>query len=310
VTPAPVFTEEFRGKNLPKAIVTTIAGTALAIRMDLFKPADLPEAIRATRSLANDLKFVASKVPHPSPELTAFGLFGQFLLDVLKPQLVTAAEEERPSLIATQISSTDDAAKMVIGVSKEVVDAWGANALGRFCAEPKGYFYSRNAQVWATRVPVYVSGKPMPLGSIAETNQFGVLRGQLAFWYNTTGGAEFNKALLVHDGTSMPGAGVAPCNGAYMLPCSSCAERSGLMTLGLRHSTGAPVPGVFPWMQASEKDIYDYLNNRFTTKLDHTSRTVLVHTAMEHRENVRSKGAKPDFENVIRDRARRMAIVL
>jgi hypothetical protein len=288
----------------------TIAGTALAIRMDLFSPADLPEAIRTTRALANDLKFVASKVPSPSPELTAYGLFGQFLLDVLKPHLVTAAEDERPSLIATEINSTDAAAKMVRGVSKEVVDAWGANALGRFCAEPKGYFYSRNAQVWATRVPVYVSGKPMPLGSVAETNQFGVLRGQLAFWFNTTTGAEFNKTLLVHDGTSMPGAGAAPCNGAYMLPCSSCAERSGLMTLGLRHSGGTPIPEVFPWMHASEKDIYDYLTKRFTTKLDHTARTVLAHTAIEHQANVCSKRAQPDFENVIRDRARRMAIIL
>jgi hypothetical protein len=308
--PAPVFTEQFRGTNLAKAMIVTIAGTALAIRMDLFSPADLPEAIRTTRALANDLKFVAGKVPGPSAELKAYGLFGQFLLDVLKPQLVTAAEDERPSLVAAEISSTDAEAKMVRGVSKETVDAWGANALGRFCAEPKGYFYSRNAQVWATRVPVYVSGKPMPLGSIAETNQFGVLRGQLAFWYNTTTGAEFNKTLFVHDGTSMPGAGAAPCNGAYMLPCSSCAERSGLMTLGLRHSTGAAVPGVFPWMQASEKDIYDYLHKRFATKLDHTARTVLVNTVIEYRADVRSKGAKPDFEDVIRDRARRMAIIL
>jgi hypothetical protein len=93
----------------------------------------------------------------------------------------------------------------------------------------------------------------MPLGSVAETNQFGVLRGQLAFWFNTTGSAEFNKTLLVHDETSMPGAGAAPCNRAYMLPCSSCAERSGLMTLGLRHSAGTPVPEVFPWIQVSEK---------------------------------------------------------
>jgi hypothetical protein len=308
--PAPVFTEQFRGTNMAKSTIVTIAATALAIRMDLFSPADLPEAIRTTRALANDLKFVASKVPIPSAELTAYAAFGQFLLDVLKPQLVTAAEDERPSLIATELSSTDPAAKMVRGVSKETVDAWGANALGRFCAEPKGYFYSRNAQVWATRVPVYVSGKPMPLGSIAETNQFGVLRGQLAFWYNTTTGADFNKTLFVHDGASMPGAGAAPCNGAYMLPCSSCAERSGLMTLGLRHSNGAAVAGVFPWMHASEKDIYDYLDKRFTTKLDHTARTVLVHTVIEHQANVRSKGATPDFENVIRDRARRMAIVL
>ena len=82
------------------------------------------------------------------------------------------------------------------------------------------------------------------------------------------------------------------------------------MTLGLRHSTGAAVPGVFPWMQASEKDIYDYLHKRFTTKLDHTARTVLVNTVIEYRADVRSKGAKPDFEDVIRDRARRMAIIL
>ena len=175
-------------------MIVTIAGTALAIRMDLFSPADLPEAIRTTRALANDLKFVAGKVTGPSAELKAYGLFGQFLLDVLKPQLVTAAEDERPSLVAAEISSTDAEAKMVRGVSKETVDAWGANALGRFCAEPKGYFYSRNTLVWATRTPVYVSGKPMPLGSIAETNQFGVLRGQLAFWYNTTTGADFNKS--------------------------------------------------------------------------------------------------------------------
>jgi hypothetical protein len=308
--PAPTFAATFVGTNLSKTMIVTIAATALAIRMDLFGPADLPEAIRTVRTLANDLKFVASKVTGPSAELTAYGLFGQFLLDVLKPHLVTAAEDERPSLIAVEISSTDTAAKMVRAVSKETVDAWGANALGRFCAEPKGYFYSRNAQVWATRTPVYVSGKPMPLGSIAETNQFGVLRGQLAFWYNTTTGADFNKTLFVHDGSTMPGAGAAPCNGAYMLPCSSCAERSGLMTLGLRHSTGAAVPGVFPWMKATEKEIYDYLQKRFTTKLDHTATTVLVHTVMEHRTNVGTKGAKPDFEEVIRDRARRMAIIL
>ena len=308
--PSPVFAETFRGTNLPKAIIVTIAATALAIRMDLFSSADLPAAIRAVRALANDLKFVASKMTSPSAELKAYGLFGQFLLDVLKPHLVTAAEDERPGLIATEINSTDDAAKMVRAVSKETVDAWGANALGRFCAEPKGYFYSRNAQVWASRTPVYVSGKPMPLGSIAETNQFGVLRGQLAFWYNTTTGADFNKTLFVHDGSTMPGAGAAPCNGAYMLPCSSCAERSGLMTLGLRHSTGSAVPGVFPWMKATEKEIYDYLQKRFPTKLDHTALNVLVHTVVEHRTNVRSKGAKPDFEEVIRDRARRMAIVL
>ena len=95
-----------------------------------------------------------------------------------------------------------------------------------------------------------------------------------------------------------------------MLPCSSCAERSGLMTLGLRHSNGSAVPGVFRWMTASEKEIYDYLQKRFPTQLDHTARTVLVHTVLEHQTNVRSKGAKPDFEAAIRDRARRMAIIL
>lgn len=188
-----------------KNAIIGVLGSALALRMDLVRQSDVPEVVRALRFMVTVAK--ATPDPRMAAKWREFIGFVQTLLDANQIALPTKAAEED---FTARAPTTGD--KGIDAACKEAVQAWGANALGRFCAEPKAYACVRELEI-----------------GLLGGEQLGTVRGQLAFWYSNPPARMFSASLLVHGPQSEP---KQPMTGAYMAPCTSCRNRSAEMLVG------------------------------------------------------------------------------
>lgn len=190
-----------------KAPLYGVLGSALALRMNLVEQADVP---RVVRKLREQIKTVNAMLP--DDKQVKWTKFFGFVNDVLSAPMIAISPKVAADDFTSRAPSTGDTD--IDGIGKEAVQAWGANALGRYCAEPKAYATARQLEVGD------LSGR-----------QSGKVRGQLAFWYsNETPSRKFSAPLLIIGPESEM---TLPSNGGYMAPCTSCRNRSFEMQIGM-----------------------------------------------------------------------------
>ena len=191
-------------KKDKRAPLYGILGSALALRMNLVLQSDVHRVVKKLR----DQIALVRTMQQIDAKWCVFFLFVQEMLRANKVAMPGKAAEDDFSSRAPDVSHDAD----IDGVSKEAVQAWGANALGRYCAEPKAYAAARQIEV-----------------SQATGNHLGSIRGQLAFWYSSESRG-FSAPLLI---IGPEGNTASPGNGGYMAPCTSCRNRSAEMQIGI-----------------------------------------------------------------------------
>ncbi|WP_263379117.1 hypothetical protein [Granulicella paludicola] len=265
-----------------------LGAIGLAIRLGVLAPGDEAAVVTSVRRFIRaDLKSIKAP-PAAVEESQRYQELAKFLEDLLMSRTVNDPEGQSTLLLATQVY----AEKSIAAVQKSVVEAWGANALGRFCAEPKGLRYARQSSILAI-----------------NDLQYGSLQGQLAFWYSYTEHRDFSQKLFIYGQNNDDR---AAGHGAYMLPCSSCATRSASMMTGLLPPVviAAPDPVNMNWMIATEKQIMDRLNALYPHKLDFVSGQVLARAVTEQRRTMASPKPEAFFLEIAKARAVRMSIEL
>lgn len=192
-----------------KGGILGVLGSALAIRMDLVQQSDVPFAVRTVRAAVADAR---RGFPF-SVDQKWLQLFG-FVDAMLDASMVALQGKAAGDDFTSRAPTSGD--KGIDGCCKEAIEAWGANALGRYCAEPKAYACARELEVGQM------------LGG-----QLGSVKGQLAFWYSNQGSEparKFSAPLMIIGPESET---KQPSSGGYMAPCTSCRNRSAQMQIGL-----------------------------------------------------------------------------
>lgn len=282
--------------QLGTKIIEPVCAAALALRMGIVSPKDEPAAVRKLRGFIRCMKVIRA----PFPDADKFAQLVDLLQTLLLSQQVDKTTGEQG--ISMVLETKTFAQTLLESVRKKVVEAWGANALGRFCAEPKGLYYARHVEL----IPDSSSASSRsPTPSFTFT-QKGSHQGQLAFWYsrNNRENKKFSQNLFIYGQNN---ADKSPEHGAYMKPCTSCAAQSASMMTGLLS------PALIPdWLTAQERELIDFLMQRYRRQLDYTSAQVLAHTIIENRKNLSPipQNQLSHFLEIARQRAVRMAIIL
>jgi hypothetical protein len=192
-----------------KGAICGVLGSALAVRMDLVQPGDVARAVRTLRAAVADVR---SGFPfRADSKWLQFFTFVESMLDASKVEIPGKAAGDD---FTSKAPTTGD--KTIDGACKEAVQAWGANALGRYCAEPKAYACVRELEI-----------------GLIHGEQLGRVLGQLAFWYSNPDvdpPRTFSAPLLIIGPEAVP---EQPMHGGYMAPCTSCRNRSAQMLIGL-----------------------------------------------------------------------------
>lgn len=190
-----------------KAPLYGVLGSALALRMNLVKQVDVPHVVRKLRG---KLAFVRAMTDDQKD--AKWTTFFNFVKEVLEPPKIGIATPLGENDFTARAPAVGDAD--IVGVCKEAVQAWGANALGRYCAEPKAYAAARQVEV-----------------DVVFGTQRGEVLGQLAFWYShQTQSRLFSPPLLI---IGPEGNEASASSGGYMAPCTSCRNRSQEMQIGM-----------------------------------------------------------------------------
>ncbi|MGB6687133.1 MAG: hypothetical protein WBE76_04760 [Terracidiphilus sp.] len=285
--------------QLGKNLLLGVGAAGLALRMGIVKPGDESAVVKFLRGFIRQLKLLKD-VPNEGPNFTQLA---QLLEKLLLSQKATDIEKQA-SLVLEDVTYAN---ALVEGTRSRLVEAWGANALGRFCAEPKGLFFARNAGLIPDEPILGIK----PGDTQYTSTQNGALQGQLAFWHSFTERREFNAKLFVYGSSATD---KAPGHGAYMKPCSSRAAQSTGMMTSLLAPVALPSADLanFNWMLAGERQLIDEINRLFPRKLDFTAAQVLANTIIDKRRTLAAPPANPQdyFVKIAKDRAVRMALAL
>ncbi len=286
--------------QLGKAFLLGVGASGLALRMGIILPGDEAQVVVALRRFITQLKLLKN-VPNGADYQELADLLATLLLS---QKITTASDSQIQLVLDTKVYTVTS----VEGVRKRLVDAWGANAFGRFCAEPKGLHFARNISL----IPDAVSG--VGLGNqVYNFSQKGALQGQLAFCvHGYIERRNFQPGLFVYGSSNDD---KNPGHGAYMKPCTSCAARSTGMMSGLLPAVldlAAPGGGVgFNWMSSSESQLISELQRRYPGPLNYTSAQVLAGVIIAKRRTFAVPPPNPEelYISLIRAEALRMKAI-
>lgn len=205
-------TQNLSSKNKKQALAGPLA-SALALRMEIVPHGDVPAAVRSVRTFMRDAKTKAK-----TANKAKFTDYVAFMDRLLVPPCLAIDGSLVDPFPLTKLATND---KDLDNLSDQAITAWGGGPFGRYCAEPKAYGFIRN------RFGIFDQGGGKWKGNLK-------VLGQLAFWYSdypqsTQQARTFKVKSIIADS----GSNIAQGNGAYMVPCSSCASRSGSMVAGL-----------------------------------------------------------------------------
>lgn len=282
--------------QLGTKLIEAVCAAALALRMGIVNPTDEPGVVGKLRGFIGSIKAIRA----PFADAPKFAQLVDLLQTLLLAQKVDRETGDQKITLLLETKTFGN--NVVESIRKKVVEAWGANALGRFCAEPKGLYYARHVEL----IPNYSPGtRNFPTPSSTFT-QKGSHQGQLAFWYsrNNAENKKFSPNLFIYGQNN---ADNSPAHGAYMKPCTSCAAQSASMMTGLLPPVLIPY-----WLAAQERELIDFLMKRYQRQLDYTAAQVLAGTIIDSRKmlNPIPQNQQAYFLEIARQRAVRMAIIL